>query len=344
MFPKFVRLIFYVLASLFLSILLLHSNLYQSTQDSTDIQVIKSSIHSQRKLNKQNGQHRATNKMPIPAVKSVSRFLFFVGYARSGHSIIANLLNAHPHIVVSHDYSVFSRWAEEPRLHENKTWFINALLSNSWKYHVGSKMDGSEKTFSIESSISWQSLYKSRIQVIGDKAGATTVRLFRKNQSAFVKTYKEMKKHLKIPINVVHVIRNPYDNIAAMILRNRNYNNKNLNSTNIYYNNTDLKVYILNYFKQVQTVIKMIKTIPLRTMNVYIEELLSNPKQVMHKLCSFLHVECSNTYLHQCANSVYSSVTFPRDLVHWSLSNIELVNQNVRKINFLNRYSLTKVV
>jgi len=329
-----------VLASLFLTILLLHSNIYQATQDSTDIHVIKTNVHSQRKLKKQNSQLRSANKKPVSAVKSVRRFLFFVGYARSGHSTIANLLNAHPRVVVSHDYSIFSRWTEEPQLYVNKTWVFNSLLNSSWKYR---KVNGLlRKTFSLENSNVWQGLYKNHIQVIGDKAGAMTVQLFRKNQSAFLKTYKEMKRQLRIPFNVIHVIRNPYDNIAAMVLRNSNFKG-NLSSTNIYYNNTDLKMYILNYFRQVQTVAKMVKTIPLHSINIYIEDLFSNPNQVMRKLCSFLHVECSNPYLHQCANSVYSSATFPRDLVHWSLSNIELVNQNVRKFHFLNRYSLTKV-
>ena len=38
-----------------------------------------------------------------PPFDDVQRFCFFIGHARSGHSIIGSLLNAHPEVVISHE-------------------------------------------------------------------------------------------------------------------------------------------------------------------------------------------------------------------------------------------------
>ena len=59
---------------------------------------------------------------------------------------------------------------------------------------------------------------------MGDKKGGKTTRqLFHKeNQEAL----KQIQQVLKIPLKFVHVIRNPYDNIATMLLRAVNKRNE----------------------------------------------------------------------------------------------------------------------
>ena len=51
------------------------------------------------------------------------------------------------------------------------------------------------------------------------KGGKTTRQLFQKEN---VNAVIQIEKALKIPIKYIHVIRNPYDNIATMLLRNLN--------------------------------------------------------------------------------------------------------------------------
>ena len=52
---------------------------------------------------------------------------------------------------------------------------------------------------------------------MGDKKGGKTTRqiLKKENQQAL----KEIQRVLNIPVKFVHVVRNPYDNIATMLLR-----------------------------------------------------------------------------------------------------------------------------
>ena len=42
-------------------------------------------------------------------VDGVKKFVFFIGWSRSGHSIVAILLNAHPNVVISYEYTVLEK-------------------------------------------------------------------------------------------------------------------------------------------------------------------------------------------------------------------------------------------
>ena len=37
-------------------------------------------------------------------------FVQFVGYPRSGHTLVAMLLDAHPNIVISNEYNILEKW------------------------------------------------------------------------------------------------------------------------------------------------------------------------------------------------------------------------------------------
>ena len=40
----------------------------------------------------------------------VQTFVLFIGHARSGHSLIGAILDAHPEIIISHEYNAISKW------------------------------------------------------------------------------------------------------------------------------------------------------------------------------------------------------------------------------------------
>jgi len=52
---------------------------------------------------------------------------------------------------------------------------------------------------------------------MGAKKGGKTTRQLIKSEN--MEMLKEIQRVLKIPVKYVHVIRNPYDNIATMLLR-----------------------------------------------------------------------------------------------------------------------------
>ena len=54
---------------------------------------------------------------PLPAsvIDAVQHFVFFIGYARSSHSIIGSLLDAHPNVVIAKQ----THWSFDARLHQS---------------------------------------------------------------------------------------------------------------------------------------------------------------------------------------------------------------------------------
>ncbi len=341
MVPRGMRLIFYVLASLFLSLLLLQSNLYQApSQDSTAIHVVKSNIYSISKEKKtvSGNTPKEGKTLPTSVIKSVRRFLFFVGFSESGQHIIANLLDLHSHIVIAHGYSLFLQWNQDPQLHGDKTRLFNALVMNSWNHYYKLKAKRPSKKYTRTRSGGWQGQFYKKIQVIGDNSGGFTTQLFGRNRTLFKMVYKEVKRTLKMPVHAIYIIENPFDAIATISL----YSNKISPNTSIkFYNNTNLKKAVLKYFIQLKIVVEMIRKTPLNVLKLHIEDLILSPKYTTRQVCSFLHIECSNAYLQLCANSIISSEPITRDAVHWSKDNIELVQRNIRKFRFLSRYIST---
>ena len=54
--------------------------------------------------------------------------------------------------------------------------------------------------------------------MIGDKKGARTSLLINRDPSS-IKQLKEIAKNLGVPMKFIHIVGNPFDNIATMVLR-----------------------------------------------------------------------------------------------------------------------------
>ena len=57
--------------------------------------------------------------------------------------------------------------------------------------------------------------------MIGDKKGGRTSLLINRDPSSIkqLKQLKEIAKNLGVPMKFIHVVGNPFDNIATMVLR-----------------------------------------------------------------------------------------------------------------------------
>ena len=64
----------------------------------------------------------------------------------------------------------------------------------------------------------YQGVYKSYIDVIGDKSGGGSAKLLKDIPKQWESVYKKLKSVVGVPVKAIHVIQNPYDNIASVIL------------------------------------------------------------------------------------------------------------------------------
>lgn len=338
MLKRQVRFVIYIAVLLLLTILMLQSSGYQKTSLALDRAVLQQTNRGRERFY---NQTNVVNSLPSRVIKRVKRFVFFVGYARSGHSIIASMLDAHPNVVIAHEYSLFSKWLEAPVLHSNKTWLFNTLYENSrYNSAEGLRMKNAKKKgYSLTVPDWWQGKYNKSIYVIGDKAGGLTAQVYRKDHGLFNSTYHALQRTLKgVQISVIHVLRNPYDNIASMLLYNH-HQRRSVNETHKYMDDDALSSQITSYFNQVRSVMDMIKKLHLNVHEVHNTDMISNPKLTIRKVCSHLHLDCTENYLHMCAQTTYPAESTSRELVQWSEENIRIVAQNMQRFNSLKRYT-----
>ena len=43
-------------------------------------------------------------------VNHIEKFILFIGYPRSGHSIVGSLMDAHPHMVIANEFLLLRNW------------------------------------------------------------------------------------------------------------------------------------------------------------------------------------------------------------------------------------------
>ena len=159
--------------------------------------------------------------------EQVKTFVFFLGHSRSGHSIVGSILDAHPHIILANEGRLFIKLNEdlssETPQYRNKSTIFNTLWKNSFRHSISGLWTEKGKALIKGYSLSIGSLYQGTfvppIQVVGDKNAGRTTGLFITEPLKWEQVFLKLKSLLgNIPIKVIHVIRNPYDNIATAVL------------------------------------------------------------------------------------------------------------------------------
>ncbi|MCI0710673.1 MAG: hypothetical protein L0154_10980, partial [Chloroflexi bacterium] len=139
--------------------------------------------------------------------QDVNTFVIFIGYPRSGHSLVGSLLDAHPNAIISHELHALKR------LHRGYS--QEQLFYLIYQNSRDNARKGREETgYSYLVPGQWQGKY-TQLKIIGDKKGGKTAELL----AAYPQMLNELFRTIKHPIKFIHVLRNPFDNITSMILR-----------------------------------------------------------------------------------------------------------------------------
>ena len=338
MLRKEIRLVVFLSCFVLLLVLVYQSKIMHSSQSSINFIVDFTSVDQERfRLKQTQGNtdhmHHNNGVLPENVIHGVKRFLFFVGYSWNGHNLAASMLDAHPHVVISHEYSLFDKWQMHPNKHSDRHWLFNTLHSESRLFNSHSTTVN-RSTMNLVIPGSWQGQYETSISIIGDNSGWSTVDAFKRDKQKFVDTYNQLKRTVQIPIDVIHVIRNPYDNIATMLLHEKN--------TTHYRDKRESKeVHIIRFFEQVKSVVEMTNTVHLSIIEVHNIDMITKPKITMRMLCDRLKILCSEQLLQMCTHKIFSSEPKSRHLMKWTPHLIELVAKNIQKYHHLRRYSFT---
>lgn len=281
----------------------------------------------------------------------VRTLLLFVGYPRSCHSLVGALLDAHPNIVVAHEYNLFVRWSSwSSRKKTNRTFVLNELFQKSVSdadRGVRSRVPGTASarqkphTYFYGVPDEWQGAFDRRLLVIGDKRGAlTSLFVARQGKGKGLDTLKELAGDIGLPLRFVHVVRNPYDNIATILLRKvqkRDPAGQGPVEKVELHPEQQTKTVRRFFDRLVKTVEKVRLHYPV--VDVHCEELIARPKVVLRQLCAYLDVPCSERYLADCSGIINKRPSKTRHLIHWPPKVLDEIQSECKKHKFLRNYT-----
>ena len=286
------------------------------------------------------------NKLPQSVIDRVKTFVFFVGHPRSGHSIVGSLMDGHPHVVISHEFDLFTRLSDGS-LVPNKSAIFNGLWRNTRRALSGFRAkstDGKGYTLFVDGL--YQGRYIDHIDVIGDKKGGSTTYLLVTKPNKWSNALNVLRS-LNVTLKVIHVIRNPYDNIATalMYLRIRykgekfgGIKKKKLNKQYEFKSET-ITSWINGHFSYHRAIEKATKTYNLDLIQIHGKELILDPTGTLLKLCNYLEITCSNNYLEICSNKIYKNESRTRHMIKWTDEHLNMIQQNIEKHSSLKGYS-----
>ncbi len=241
----------------------------------------------------------------------VATFCLFIGYPRSGHSLVGAMLNAHRHAVISHEL-------DAPK------WLLagcdrNALYSRILGRAAWFNLRGNRSNYEYQIPNRWQGRFES-LRVIGDKRGGSAALWLGQHPDLL----HRLRATVGVPVRLVHVVRNPFDNIAAIAR----------------WHGLSLDQSIDFYFSHCRTTGSLGAAADVaEMMTIHHEDLIRSPEASLSALCAFLGLVPDPEYLADCASIVFDKPTQPRRRTAWSPTQVEEIERRARQYPFLSRYS-----
>lgn len=284
-------------------------------------------------------------------VERVRVFVFFVGYQRSGHSLVGSMLDAHPHVVVPHEFMLFQRlvdWNDTTLFNRTK------LYNELWLHSVRDATEGwrsgpryekaARKGYTLAIGNSWHGRF-TQLKVIGDKSGGKASRVFHRKAAEFREAYERLRVAVGVPVRVLHVVRDPFDIIASDALYEaspvRGQRLQNVSALQKLANRKVLLARTHHLLTSVAAVEAMITACNMTVLEIHMADLLRDPRGALMQLCAFVGIDCFEDYVKSCAAKVVPLPASPvQDLVDWPQELRSYIIQELSRYPFFRRYLL----
>ena len=246
--------------------------------------------------------------------RGVHTYCMFLGYPRSGHSLVGSLLDAHPHAIIAHELHAL-RYIRYQFSRDQLFWL---LLENSREFtRHGRVWTG----YSYRVPGQWQGQF-SELRVIGDKRGGTSVREFRRRPWLL----EELRRRVALPLRFIHVVRNPYDNVATIHAKNDQ--------------GRPLEYALQHYLGMTRGILELKRHLSENEiLDLRHEDLIADPESKLETLCRFLGLAPDPSYLRACANIVFRVPHYTRHEVHWTRDLLARAERDFTELPFLSGYS-----
>jgi hypothetical protein len=237
----------------------------------------------------------------------------FVGYPRSGHSLVGSLLDAHPNAAVAHELNMLRL----VRAGFSRDQVLATLLARA-HFPTGESY--------------WPSSYDYRVpgghqgrwdepRLVADKKGPGTTRLLEARPGLLDK----LRRLTGLPVRLVHVVRNPFDTMSTMLRRRGTGNLPTI---------VDDWFSLADGVLAIRTRLAAEEWVPVRY-----EALLAAPEPSLGELCERLGLRVDQPYLEACASIIWPSAKRTREDAPWTDDLIADVQARFARYDFLDGYT-----
>jgi hypothetical protein len=224
--------------------------------------------------------------------EAMEHFALFAGYARSGHTVLASILDAHPDAIVANELDAvgflergFSRAQILHMINVNAR--ETAAAGNEWTGYDYSVPGG------------WQGRVREPL-VMGDKKAGVTLRRLMKDPGLL----ERLRGEMRVPLRILHVVRNPYDHVVA---RARQHPDDPMSAA------IETLAGLYAGAAELRARVDTSEWLDLRS-----EELIANPETTIRRVLDFVGLEPEDAFVEAAAGIVMKSESRRRDTHEWT--------------------------
>jgi len=240
--------------------------------------------------------------------KQINKFISFIGVVRTGHTLIASLLDSHINISISIE--------QNPLLRMSKDYSRKYLFDRILGYCKKDRMR--ERGGYSYHLVGGKQYYIREVQIIGDSM--TSIKNMRAISNKY--TLRKFLKFIGVPIYWIWVIRDPFESAHSGHL----ISGRSIDEIIDIYNES----YLLSH--------KFYELRKDKVCLVYLERFIEKPKMQLSRILDFINIEYSNEYLDFCSRQVFSKPNLICDTSQWSVQQINRMNKLIKNIPELNCY------
>jgi len=256
--------------------------------------------------------HAELLRAHLPDDSRPQKLVLFVGQSRSGHSLVGSLIDAHPDAVIAHELHALKHLIDGCDITE----LSRAIQLNA---HLFDLLGRAYTGYDYAIPGQWQGRHRKLI-VIGDKKGNGTTRMLRR----YPDSLDRLEASLELPLCLINVIRNPFDNIATKAKRT----------------GVSVEEAGRRFFANARTLDRLTRHRPHQVTTIYLDDLIDRPKAILAGLIDALGLSADVPgYLDASASLIFEHPKRTRDQVAWPPDLVDRIRTDLARSPTLARFA-----
>ena len=235
---------------------------------------------------------------------------------------------------------MFSHWKSQPDLKHKNVLFTSLYktsVQQTWEVMQGlqkyDKRRLCDQLFTIVPE-QWQGKCDGYLEVIGDKKADITARILESHPEIV----EEMTSNLQLPLVFIYPMRHPLDMISTQVLRDTKAYLQYSHTDKVYNNTSMLLSLVTRFQRRVANIQHWMESKLLDTVVIHNDDLISDPKSTLERICAFLQIGCTADYIGNCTKVVFDTKSRTRNNVYWPSHLKQGLLNTVKHYSFLARY------